>query len=135
MTGGQWGRSKDTTTLLSDGNPFKETSINFTWFGPFSAFSMVMQEVGRWFLTFLQFITCRYLKNEIFYRKSLITRVSHQMVKLTVKSSKKPSYKLSEQYPPIAFYCCSSFKFATWHYLSKAKTVISQNQNQKPNQL
>ena len=107
--------------LFSVGNPYKGTSIQFASFDPLSTFSMVMQEVGRRRLNFLLFISSNYLKNRLFYKKSLITSVSHQMVKLTVEPGKKLSHKLIEQYSPTAFSCCSSLKFAIWPQFVKSE--------------
>ena len=46
--------------------------------------------------------------------------ILHQTVKLTLKSSKKPSYKLKEQFLPLESSCCSSFKIVTSQLVDKS---------------
>ena len=49
----------------------------------------------------------------------------NQMVKLTLKSGKKLSYKLKEQHLPLEYSCCSSFKIVTSQLFDKRPKKIS----------
>ena len=47
------------------------------------------------------------------------------MVKLTLKFGKKLSYNLKEQYLPLEYSCCSSFKIVTRQLFDKAPKKVN----------